>query len=148
MKPLLSTLCIALACLAAPAHAQVVVESPAVGGPAWPPYGPGFNRGVVVGPQDGCRNFNCPRGQYQNRPVHRRYYDRYFDVPTPEYSRPRTQGGNRAFGGAHVTRTRPATEAAAQHRDWCAGRYRSYRASDNSFQPFDGPRTQCVSPHS
>ena len=133
-----------------PAPAQVAVEAPAVGGPLSPPYGQGFNRGVVVGPRDGCRNFNCRSGEYQNRPVHRRYYDRYFDVPKPEYSRPRVSGGNRALGGTHRTDTLPITGADVQvvgrHRDWCAGRYRSYRAADNSFQSYNGPRPECVSP--
>ncbi|TCL69693.1 BA14K family protein [Rhizobium sp. BK251] len=32
------------------------------------------------------------------------------------------------------------------HTRWCYGRYRSYRASDNTFQPNNGPRQQCVSP--
>jgi len=30
---------------------------------------------------------------------------------------------------------------------WCDNRYRSYRASDNSFQPYNGPRRQCRSPY-
>jgi hypothetical protein len=33
------------------------------------------------------------------------------------------------------------------HLVWCEDRYRSYRASDNSFQPYNGPRRQCVSPY-
>lgn len=32
------------------------------------------------------------------------------------------------------------------HVRWCQMRYRSYRASDNTYQPDDGPRRQCVSP--
>ncbi|WP_425537810.1 BA14K family protein [Pseudaminobacter soli (ex Li et al. 2025)] len=32
------------------------------------------------------------------------------------------------------------------HAQWCANRFISYRASDNTFQPFNGPRRQCVSP--
>lgn len=32
------------------------------------------------------------------------------------------------------------------HTQWCYNRYRSYRASDNTFQPNNGPRRQCVSP--
>ncbi|MBY3075521.1 BA14K family protein [Rhizobium laguerreae] len=28
------------------------------------------------------------------------------------------------------------------HVSWCYRRYRSYRAYDNTFQPFDGPRRQ------
>ncbi|MDD9909285.1 MAG: BA14K family protein [Ahrensia sp.] len=33
------------------------------------------------------------------------------------------------------------------HIDWCYNRFRSYRASDNTFQPFNGPRRACRSPH-
>lgn len=35
----------------------------------------------------------------------------------------------------------------AEHSAWCESRYRSYRASDNSFQPYEGPRRPCVSPY-
>lgn len=34
-----------------------------------------------------------------------------------------------------------------RHVSWCFARYRSYRAFDNTFQPFNGPRQQCFSPH-
>jgi len=33
------------------------------------------------------------------------------------------------------------------HVDWCYARYRSYRAWDNTFQPYHGPRQQCYSPY-
>lgn len=33
------------------------------------------------------------------------------------------------------------------HVQWCINRYRSYRTSDNTFQPYNGPRRQCVSPY-
>ena len=33
------------------------------------------------------------------------------------------------------------------HVRWCANRYRSYRASSNSFQPYNGPRRICYSPY-
>lgn len=33
-----------------------------------------------------------------------------------------------------------------RHVRWCYSHYRSYRASDNTFQPNSGPRKQCVSP--
>jgi hypothetical protein len=32
------------------------------------------------------------------------------------------------------------------HIEWCFDRYRSYRVSDNTFQPYHGPRRQCRSP--
>jgi hypothetical protein len=31
---------------------------------------------------------------------------------------------------------------------WCANRWRSYRATDNTYQPSNGPRRACVSPYS
>ena len=34
------------------------------------------------------------------------------------------------------------------HVRWCYNRYRSYRAYDNTFQPYNGPRQQCYSPYS
>lgn len=34
------------------------------------------------------------------------------------------------------------------HVNWCYNRYRSYRAYDNTFQPYNGPRRQCYSPYS
>jgi len=33
------------------------------------------------------------------------------------------------------------------HAEWCANRYRSYRAYDDTFQPYNGPRQQCISPY-
>ena len=41
-----------------------------------------------------------------------------------------------------------AMEPATGHQAWCADRYRSYRSSDNSYKPYDGPRQQCLSPYS
>ena len=33
------------------------------------------------------------------------------------------------------------------HEAWCYNRYRSYRAYDDTFQPYYGPRRQCLSPY-
>jgi hypothetical protein len=35
----------------------------------------------------------------------------------------------------------------AEHLEWCAERYRSYRPRDNSYTPFGGGRRQCQSPY-
>jgi hypothetical protein len=35
----------------------------------------------------------------------------------------------------------------SSHTRWCYARYRSYRAYDNTYQPYYGPRRQCVSPY-
>ena len=124
----------------AAADNYVVIPSPVINGTT-PPYGPGFDTGVVIRPQDGCRTVvNCAPGDYRNRPAHRRYYDNYFDVPTPRYSGQRRIGGNAATGGSG------RLKGTASHVDWCASHYRSYRASDDTFQPFAGPRKPCLSP--
>ena len=33
------------------------------------------------------------------------------------------------------------------HVDWCYARYRSYRAWDNTYQPYNAPRRECYSPY-
>ncbi|MCO5731083.1 BA14K family protein [Rhizobium sp. SSA_523] len=33
------------------------------------------------------------------------------------------------------------------HYDWCSARYRSYDSYSNTFQPYSGPRQQCLSPY-
>jgi len=40
----------------------------------------------------------------------------------------------------------PARLSAA-HVNWCTNRWKSYRVSDNSYQPLNGPRQACVSPY-
>lgn len=35
----------------------------------------------------------------------------------------------------------------SRHIRWCENRYRSYRISSNSFQPYNGPRRICYSPY-
>lgn len=33
------------------------------------------------------------------------------------------------------------------HIDWCHNRWRSYRVTDNSYQPYNGSRRICISPY-
>lgn len=35
----------------------------------------------------------------------------------------------------------------SNHINWCHNRWRSYRVSDNSYQPYNGPRRVCSSPY-
>ncbi|WP_292896336.1 BA14K family protein [Nitratireductor sp.] len=46
-----------------------------------------------------------------------------------------------------VARAYPGHAARAAHLAWCDSKYRSFRASDNTFQPYRGPRKHCVSPY-
>jgi hypothetical protein len=61
------------------------------------------------------------------------------DADTEEEQAQLVAGRATTMGGAQVQ--------GASHEDWCLARYRSYRAEDNSYQPFDGgPRRACQSP--
>lgn len=55
-----------------------------------------------------------------------------------------------AFLGAAIIgnalAARPVYRGGSYHVRWCYEHYRSYRASDNTYQPYHGPRRQCVSP--
>jgi hypothetical protein len=70
-------------------------------------------------------NFGIPSYSYYDPPY---YYDY-----RPRYYQRRVYRSGR-LSGAHV--------------EWCYNRYRSYRAWDNTYQPYNGPRRQCVSPYS
>ena len=45
------------------------------------------------------------------------------------------------IGGAIVN------DSGNAHIRWCHSRYRSYRSWDNRWQPYSGPRRQCISPY-
>lgn len=49
--------------------------------------------------------------------------------------------------GSAITNNQNRVYAGNAHVQWCYGHYRSYRASDNTFQPYNGPRRQCHSPY-
>ena len=90
-------------------------------------------------------NRHHDRRHYRDYRRHRDYYRHrrgpsvYFDIaPTYRYVEPRyvapryVAPRGRAYASDHV--------------NWCYNRYRSYRASDNTFQPNYGPRRACHSP--
>lgn len=109
----------------------------------------------------GCNNFtNCP-GQFSNsrrwyrNPHHyrdRHYYrddrygwDRRYDR---RYRRNDNTGaiiGGLAAGAiiGGIIASQPRARTYSSHADYCYSRYRSYRASDNTYQPNYGPRRQC-----
>ncbi|MCA1403352.1 BA14K family protein [Ensifer sp. IC3342] len=120
-----------------------------------------YERGEERKSRPRCWGVSCPRrgyyrqGYYRDRyyrdRYHRRYYRDYDDddndfgafigglatgaivgglLSQPRYAGPRYYGG----GSAHTR--------------WCYARYRSYRAWDNTYQPYGGPRRQCYSPYS
>lgn len=54
-------------------------------------------------------------------------------------------GAGAIIGGA-VT-SQPRVSGGGSHQQWCANRYRSYRAYDNTYVPRAGVRAQCNSPY-
>jgi hypothetical protein len=88
--------------------------------------------------------YNGYRGYGYYRPGYRRYGNWWFpgaafaagavigsaiaSQPEPVYAAPSVTGGD-------------------AHMQWCSQTYRSYRPSDDTYQPYNGPRQPCVSPY-
>jgi hypothetical protein len=88
------------------------------------------------------------RDRYAHRPRH--YGPRYRRGPSVDiiiggggYYRP----APRYIAPPPIRPVRPGYGLNSAHIDWCYARYRSYRASDNTFQPYHGPRRSCISPY-
>jgi|UPI00056BCBEB hypothetical protein len=103
---------------------------------------------------DGCNVYRCG-GRYRYgdngyRNSNRYYRDGYNDRG---YYRHNDNGAAAIIGGLAVgaiiggiIASQPrARSYGSSHVDWCYSRYRSYRASDNTYQPNYGSRRQCVS---
>jgi hypothetical protein len=91
------------------------------------------------------------RGYRYHRDGYRRHSDGYW-YPLAAF------GAGAIIGGAIASQPRyvePAPRPAyggggglnPRHYEWCSGRYRSYDAYSNSFQPYNGPRQTCYSPY-
>jgi Rieske Fe-S protein len=88
--------------------------------------------------------YNGYRGYGGYRDGYRRYNDGYW-YPLAAF------GAGAIIGGAIASEPRyveqePSNGINPRHYEWCANRYRSYRGFDNTFQPNNGPRQQCLSP--
>jgi len=53
-----------------------------------------------------------------------------------------------AIVGGALSQQAPVRTMNSAHVQWCYNRFRSYRSSDNTFQPYNGPRRPCISPYS
>ena len=98
--------------------------------------------GGVVGSQRRSGSYICVNGYCNGRYYGpRRYYpSRYYYKPAPRYYRPPVRRYYRT-----VPRHRASLPQA--HYNYCFAKYRSYRVYDNTFQPYHGPRKQCLSPY-
>lgn len=89
--------------------------------------------------------WNGHRGHKDRRAGYRRHSDGLW-YPLAAF------GLGAIIGGAIANQPQPAPVYRGRglsnaHVQWCYGKYRSYRASDNTFQPYNGPRQQCYSPY-
>ena len=80
-------------------------------------------------------------GRYEGRRHYRQYRHRNGDAWLPL-----GMFGMGAIVGGAIANDR-AYSGGGSHVNWCANRYRSYRAYDNTYQPYGGPRRQCYSPY-
>ena len=96
------------------------------------------------------------RGHRPNRPGywhgHRgyRHYRHGYRRHSDGWWYPLAAFGAGAIIGGAINQPRPVYRAprlSSAHVQWCYNRYRSYRSSDNTFQPYNGPRKQCYSPY-
>lgn len=167
MKSFVSSFCAAamVASVAVPAHAGVV-QVPTVsptsnvikvqGTDYYGGGGPGLGRLYRGGPEwrgnwrghdwDGPRwrgkhhYWRGHRGYRHYRPGYRRHGDWWF--PAAAFITGAIVGG--ALASPPRVRYRSMSSA---HVAWCYDRWRSYREWDNTYQPYHGPRRECVSPY-
>lgn len=93
----------------------------------------------------GRHYYNGYRGYNYYRPGYRQYNGWWY--PAGAFAAGALIGGALGAMAAQPGPTYVAPGSVSAHVQWCANRYRSYRASDNTFQPYQGPRQQCVSPY-
>lgn len=88
---------------------------------------------------DGGAYWNGHRGYREYRPGYRRHGDNWF--PLAAFAT------GALITGAIVNSENNRVSVGNSHVQWCYDRYKSYRASDNTFQPYGGPRQECRSPY-
>lgn len=86
--------------------------------------------------------YNGHRGYRYKRPGYR-YYDGWW-YPGGAFIAGAIIGGAIANSNDNYPRYSGGGSA---HVRWCYDRYRSYRAYDNTYQPYNGGRRQCYSPY-
>ena len=149
MLKIVSSICAAAMALSVPfvAPANAAMPSPT---PAWERLGPTevqyrerYRDGYRHHYRGDRRGFYRGHRGYRDRRPGYRYHDGYWFPPAAFIA-------GAIFGGAIAAQEPPIRyrpRGVNSHVDWCHARYRSYRAYDNTFQPYNGPRRQCRSPY-
>lgn len=97
----------------------------------------------------GHRNWRADRHwRYDRRYRDRHYYrNSGIGVPLGAFAAGALLGGTLYSQPRYAPPVYTRTYGRNSHVAWCQARYRSYRASDNTFQPYNGGRQQCNSPY-
>ncbi|MBZ9870254.1 BA14K family protein [Mesorhizobium sp. BR1-1-9] len=101
-----------------------------------------FRRGFYAA--GGFYYFNGYREYVRFRPGYR-YYNGYW-FPVGAFAAGMVAGAS--IANPFPPAPRPDARLAAAHVRWCYAHYVSYRAWDNTYQPYGGSRRQCWSPYS
>lgn len=97
------------------------------------------NRRNFARNNDGGVYWNGHRGYREYHRGYRRHGDNWF--PLAAFAT------GALITGAIISSENNRGYEGNSHVQWCYDRYRSYRASDNTFQPNYGPRQECRSPY-
>ncbi|MER8385587.1 BA14K family protein [Mesorhizobium sp. M1428] len=97
-----------------------------------------FNRNRNFSRNDGV-NWNGHRGYHEYHRGYRRHGDYWF--PLAAFA------AGAVISGVIINNNQNRVSRGDSHVQWCYDRYRSYRASDDTFQPSYGPRQLCNSPY-
>jgi hypothetical protein len=92
-------------------------------------------------------SWNGYRGSRYRRPGYRRRSDGWW-YPAAAFTAGALIGAAASQPRTTVVHHHHGPSNNSRHVSWCMNRFRSYRVSDNTFQPNSGPRRQCVSPYS
>lgn len=84
--------------------------------------------------RNGHYYYHGHRGYSHRRPGYRQYNGYWFP--------PAAFVVGAVIGGAIAS----SSGSSSSHVAWCENHYRSYRVSDDTYQPYNGPRQRCVSP--
>lgn len=107
--------------------------------------GDGFGVEISIDVHDGHHGHARHHRHHGHRPLTgpQLYYGYHYDH-IPAYPVPIFKSYHPPLVVRPVARYRVSS---SPHVAWCHARYRSYRAHDNSFQPYQGGRRQCWSPY-
>jgi len=98
--------------------------------------------------RDGDRRYGWYNGHrgYRYKRSGYRYYNGWW-FPAGAFVAGAIIGGAIANNNGYAEPRYYRGAGGSAHVQWCYDQYRSYRASDNTFQPYNGPRRQCYSPY-